>query len=440
MNVPATSKGPSNGVRLVLSFAVLTYVLPAIAYLVMEPEVHFRCPVDRLDVWAHLTIALACVAAGATAAGRPGRKSIAAPARGVPVALMVIALSAIAVGAPALLSGASGRYGSESLADQLADGQGGSAIAVVVLQAVAPLLAWWLFLRRPDLWRSRTGGSTMVRWTLAAATVACINGLSSAARAAVTLAMIAWPDAGHRLLFAADQGRGTRARGIGFAIGGFAAVAVAVAAIGLRAKTGSAGTDEAWGRYTDPAYLVGRNSVHFQHAMAGLEVGIEEGDHTAEFVDRAMIAIDDARYRIGALTGNPAWGARPDPSSLSRVTFERFALFEPSGRMARGGSSPSVIGAFALCLPPPWSFAAMGAFAWLLVRWLDWLLAGTPRISWLGCAIIAFGPLRIITDTPTNLPNPFGIPFIVVSLATVARLLSSYAAVPQPAPAHERPA
>ena len=81
----------------------------------------------------------------------------------------------------------------------------------------------------------------------------------------------------------------------------------------------------------------------------------------------------------------------------------------------------------------------MAAFAFAMVRWLDWLLAGTPRLSWIGCAIIAFGPLRVLTDTPTNLPNPFGIPFIVVALATVARLLSPYAVPSTHRTAHERP-
>ncbi len=434
--------GLSNGTRILLAFVAVTYVLPALAHVVLEPEVNFLCPVERSDVWAHFAIAMASIATGAALASRPAVNSpgpgCARPAR-VPLAVTALVVAGALSGIASLLGGVSIRYGSVSMADRFADGGGEGATATLVLQAIVPLLPWWLLMRDPSTLESRRPATVALRIALAIALVASINGLSSAVRATLAIAIVAFPASIRGFLLERRPHRGSRSSPVA-ALLSVAAIAVVLAALGMRAKTGSVGDDSTWTRYTDLGYLAGRNSTHFQHAMGALEIGIDDGDRTGEFIDRAAITGSDAAYKLGLLTGNPSWGARPDPASLARWTLERFARFDVGGRMARSGSSPSVIGAFALCLPPPWSFAAMGAFAWLLVRWLDWLLAGTPRISWLGCAIIAFGPLRIITDTPTNLPNPFGIPFIVVSLATVARLLSSYAAVPQSAPAHERPA
>lgn len=441
MTASATIPGLSNGARMLLAFVVLTYLLPAAAHVALDPEVRFLCPLDRADVWAHFAVSVAAVCFGAVTAGRargrPGPAEPQSPDRPSPALVALIAAGAGA-GLASLASGSSVRYGSTPLADRFSDGGGTQATATLVLQALIPLLPWWLLLRCPRLLDSQGSAARMTRLAMAIAVALSINGLSSAVRATVAIALVAFPSSFRGFLFA---GAGPRRhwRGAGLAMLFVAAVAVVLAAVGMRAKTGSVGSDETWSRYTDPSYLVGRNSSHFQHAMASLEVGIDEGDRWPEFIDRAVIAWPDAMYRIGVLTANPEWGPRPEPASLSIWTTWRFALFELSDRMARSGSSPSIIASFALSLPPPWSFAAMAAFAWLLVRWLDWLLAGTPRLSWLGCAIIAFGPLRIVTDTPTNLPNPFGIPFIVVALATIARLLSSYAAAAQPSPAHERP-
>jgi hypothetical protein len=424
-----------------LASVAITYVLPATAQLVLDPEVKFRCPTDRSDVWAHFAIAVACIVFGAMAASRSRRRPTASRPRSADrpsLLLIALILAGAAAGLASLASGTSVRYGSTSLADRFNDGTGAQATATIVLQALVPLIPWWLVLRCPQLLYSRSRTATMTKSALALAVAVCINGLSSAMRATVAIALVAFPSAFRGFLFAAPPSRGRR-RGALTAALFVAGTAVTLAAAGMWAKTGSTGNADTWSRYVEPSYLIGRNSVHFQHAMGSLEVGIDEGDRTEEFFDRATIAWTDAMYRIGVLTGNPAWGPRPDPASLSLWTAERFALFDTSGPMARSGSSPSIIGAFALSLPPPLSFAAMAAFAWALVRWLDWLLAGLPRLSWIGCAIIAFGPLRILTDTPNNLPNPFGIPFIVVALATVARLLSSYAAVDQSATAHPRP-
>lgn len=440
MTTSTNDSSLSNGARIVLAFAAVTYAIPALAHLALEPEVRFLCPDDRPEVWAHFALAVLSIVTGAAVASRPTRVGDGpcgpAPSR-MPLGLVLVVAAGAVAGLSSLQAGVSARYGSVSMADRFAEGGGEGVTATLVLQAIVPLLPWWLLLRDPGLLESSTPTSTAVRAALAVCVAGSINGLSSALRATVAIAIVAFP-ATCRGVLLEGQGRSSARRRSVLVLVAVAAVAIVLAALGMRAKTGSTGSDETWARYADPAYIAGRNSTHFQHALAALEVGIDEGDRAEEFLDRAGITWSDAAYKVAVLTGNPSWGARPDPATLSRWTLERFALFDTGGRMARSGSSPSVIGAFALCVPPPWSFVAMGVFSWLLVRWLDWLLAGTPQISWLGCAIIAFGPLRVLTDTPTNLPNPFGIPFVVLALATVARLLSPYASAALPPATHER--
>ena len=109
------AQGLSNGARLVLAFLALTSVLPAAAYLVMDPEERFACPKDRIDVWVHMAIAVASIAAGAVFAGR-ARRCVESPRpRGFPIFVAAAAAVSVAVNAPALLSGVSLRYGSVSL-------------------------------------------------------------------------------------------------------------------------------------------------------------------------------------------------------------------------------------------------------------------------------------------------------------------------------------
>lgn len=427
MSRPKRALPPSNGARILLSFVALTYALPATAQLLLEPELRFHCPDHRPAVWAHFAIALAALLLGGKLASRPPQtryERTASDASRIHPALSLLTAAGFALGLSSLTTGVSARYGAVTMAERFAEGGGVAATATLLLQAIVPLLPWWLLLRNPSVLESGQTSSTLLRIALAVAVATSINGLSSAVRATISIVIVALPRTASSMLLS-DAKHKPVSRRMVLTVTAIAAAAIPLAAIGMRAKTGSVGDDATWSRYLSPSYLAGRNSTHFQHALGALEIGIDEGDRTGEFLDRATIAWSDAAYRVGVLAGNPAWGQRPEPSSLSRYTFERFALFEPSERMARGGSSPSIIAAFALCLPPPWSFAAMAGFAWVLVRWLDWLLAGTPRLSWLGCAIIAFGPLRAMTDTPTDLLNPFGIPFVIVTIASIARLLSS---------------
>lgn len=418
--IKAIDRDLTDGARIVLAFVVLWYVVPAIACAAIEVPTTFDWPRGRGEVWMHFAIAVACLSGGALAAGwrrRPAPR--ASSRRPFPLGVLALALLAIAVGAMSLAAGgASWRYGGASMSERLSGDGGALVAATAVLQAIAPCLAWWIVLMRPDTWLGGGTGPRTVRWAVALAAIAGINGLNTAIRALFAAACMLWPAPAHRLLFSGGQRLGRRG-GVAAALAGIAILGGAFAFTGMLAKTGKT-LDADWESHTDPAYLLRRHAVHFQHAMGALEIGIDEVDDDG-FAERRSLAWREAAFRLGVLTGDPSWGERPEPASLSRWTLERFANFDLRND-TRSGSSPSVIGTAALCLPPPWSFVALAAFSFLLVRVLDWFLRDCDRLSVLGCLLFAYMPIRFVTDTPLGLVNPFGIPAIVVGLAAVARI------------------
>jgi hypothetical protein len=186
------------------------------------------------------------------------------------------------------------------------------------------------------------------------------------------------------------------------------------------AKTGR--SDAAlWESHANSEWLVQRHSVHFQHAMGALEIGIDETDDIG-FEERRSITPKSAIFRLGQLLRDPTWGARPHPPTLSRWTLERFASFDLSAN-SRGGSSPGMIGTFALLLPPPWSYLGLACGSTLLIVWINWLLREVPRLSMFGCCAFAYIPVRTLTDTPVELLNPFSVPFAICVLSIAAQLL-----------------
>jgi hypothetical protein len=185
------------------------------------------------------------------------------------------------------------------------------------------------------------------------------------------------------------------------------------------AKTGR--SDAAlWDSHANGEWLVQRHSVHFQHAMGALEIGIDETDGIG-FEERRSITPKSAMFRLGQLLRDPTWGARPDPPTLSRWTLERFANYD-LGANTRGGSSTGLIGTFALLLPPPWSHFGLACGSTLLILGLNCLLRDTPSLSTLGCAAFAFIPVRTLTDAPVELLNPFSVSFAICVLAIGANL------------------
>ena len=418
--IKAIDRNLTDGARIVLAFVALWYVIPAVACATIEVPTTFDWPRDRGDVWTHFGIATACLSIGALGAGwrrRPAPRT--SSRRPFPLGVLVLAVLAVTVGALSLAAGsASWRYGGASMSERLSGNGGALVAATAVLQGIAPCLAWWIVLMRPDAWLGAGAGPRILRWSVATAAIAGINGLNTAIRALFAAACMLWPMPAQRLLFSGERRLGRRGS-ILAALAGLAILGGAFAFTGMLAKTGKT-LDADWESHTDPAYLLRRHAVHFQHAMGALEIGIDDPDDDG-FEERRSLAWRETAFRLGVLTGDPTWGERPEPASLSRWTLERFANFDLRND-TRSGSSPSVIGTAALCLPPPWSFVALAGFSFLLVRLLDWFLRDCDRLSALGCLLFAYMPIRFVTDTPLGLVNPFGVPAIVVGLAVVARI------------------
>jgi len=418
--IKAIDRNLSDGARIALAFVVLWYIVPAIACAAIEVPTTFDWPRDRSDVWRHFAIAAGCMVAGAITAGWGRRRARRRTARRpFPVVVIALAVLAVAFVAASLTAGsASWRYGGASMSERVSGDGGALVVLTAVTQALAPCLAWWIVLMRPDAWLGAGTGPRLLRWSVAAASIAGINGLNTAIRALFATACMTWPESAHRLLFRGERHIGRRTGLVTAAVGALV-LGGAFAVIGMLAKTGKT-LDADWESHTEPAYLLRRHAVHFQHAMGALEIGIDDPEDDG-FAERRSLGWREATYRLGVLTGNPSWGARPEPASLSRWTLERFANFDIRND-TRSGSSPSVIGTAALCLPPPFSFAALAVFSFLLVIGLDWFLRDCERLSLIGCLLFAYMPLRYVTDTPLGIVNPFGVPALVVGLAVAARL------------------
>jgi hypothetical protein len=408
----------SDGARIVLAFVLISYVIPAVLSTI-NPLSLFEWPSDRADVWAHFFFAIGCVLSGALAAGMRRKRAPRPFAhRPFPVGMLATALLATAIGTVALTGGnASWRYGGDSISDRITTGDGALIVVIAMLQPIGIILVWWLVLLRPDAWLGAGPALWLLRWSVAAAAISGINGLNTAISALFATACMVWSRPAARLLFRAHRPINRRASVIPMAVG-VLILGGALAVLGMFAKTGRS-VDAPWESHTSTAFLLDRHSVHFQHAMGALEIGIESRDWES-FAERCSISLRQAAFRIGVLTADPSWGARPNPASLSRWTLERFAKFTlPSDR---GGSSPSVIGTAALCLPPPWSFIALAVFSFLLVHLLDWFLRDCERLSFFGCLLFAYMPLRVVTDTPLELLIPFSVQFVVVGGAIALRL------------------
>lgn len=412
-----SDKGLSDGSRIVLAFLFIWYVLPAVLALIVDMSGSFDWPQRRTDVWSSFGIAVVCIAIPALVIHNRKPKDCTAPAITNHVILRMIALAVIATSIAMHVRGdSSWRYSGESMSDRLSDLGGSLAIANALLQALGPLLCWWLVISDRSAWHAATSESRTTRLLLSCAAILSINGLNSAISALVATIAMAFPNEADSLLFKHSL-KGRRSQ-ITLTICALI-LALAFAYLGMFAKTGR--SDAAlWESHANSEWLVQRHSVHFQHAMSALEIGIDETDGIG-FEERRSITPKSAMFRFGQLLRDPRWGARPDPPTLSRWTLERFANYDLGANM-RGGSSTGLIGTFALLLPPPWSHLGLACGSTLLILGLNWLLRDTPSLSRLGCAAFAFIPIRMLTDAPVELFNPFSVSFAICVLAIVAKL------------------
>jgi hypothetical protein len=413
-------KGLSDGSRIVLAFLMIWYLLPAALALIVDTSGSFEWPQRRTDVWLSFGTAVVCIATPALVIRNRKLKAPSVPPGTNHVILRMVALAIIVVsGAMHVRGESTWRYSGGSMSDRLSEWGGSLAVANALLQTLGPLLCWWLVISDRSAWRAATSRSRTTRLLLGCAAILSINGLNSAIAALVVTIAMAFPNEVDSLLF--KHSLTGRRSPIPLTICALS-LALAFAYLGIVAKTGR--SDAAlWESHANGEWLVQRHSVHFQHALGALEIGIDETDGMG-FEERRSITPKSAMFRLGQLLRDPTWGARPDPPTLSRWTLERFADFDLSAN-TRGGSSPGLIGTFALLLPPPWSYLALACGSTLLIFWIDWILRAVPSLSMIGCCALAYIPVRALTDTPVELLNPFSVPFAVCILSIAAMLFRS---------------
>jgi hypothetical protein len=397
---------------------MIWYVLPAALALIVDMSGSFDWPKKRTDVWLSFGTAVACIATPALVIHSRKLKVASGPAGTNHVILRIVALAIIVTSVAMHVRGESTwRYSGESMSDRMSELGGRLAVANALLQTLGPLLCWWLVISDRSEWHAATSRSRTTRLLLGCAAILSINGLNSAIAALVATIAMVFPNEVDRLLY--KHSLVGRRSPIPLAVCALF-LALTFAYFGMVAKTGR--SDAAlWDSHANSEWLIQRHSVHFQHAMGALEIGIDETDGVG-FEERRSITPKSAMFRLGQLLRDPTWGARPDPPTLSRWTLERFASFDLSAN-SRGGSSPGMIGTFAFLLPPPWSYFGLACGSTLLIVWINWLLREVPRLSMFGCCAFAYIPARTLTDTPVELLNPFSVPFVICVLSIAAQLV-----------------
>ena len=393
------------GGRLLISFLFLWYVLPGVACLLFSNiEFPFRWSADRQIVWGIMVACVACVALPALLLRTVHTSIIGFPVIVKSWGLALVTLTTAVFGVYLIMSRSTNwRYGGGFLGDQIEGGEGSILLIAIAIQSMVPLLPWWLILVRPRLWMSNTVWGVGIRVAIVTTSVVNINGLATAISAAMTLIWMLLPSISEPILF------GRRVRKV-FRIWTLIAWPILVVAIvglayqGMSAKTGRTDDSETWESHTSIHYFVGRLSVHFQHAMGALEDNWDNNvtwDTTRELF---AIPLGTCWYRANVLMGVQKSVDRPETPSLSRVNLERFATFDVS-RNLRNGASPGLIGTIGLCFPLAVIPLACLAAGTCFICFFDWFLRPLPRLGWIGCLCFAYGPVRVLTDSPLDVLN-----------------------------------
>jgi len=154
--------------------------------------------------------------------------------------------------------------------------------------------------------------------------------------------------------------------------------------------------------YLSPDYLIDRHSVHLFCTFEAMEESVN-GEPLSVYGDRWRELMQSFLFRLDTVLGGGAGVERPVDGSINRVTVKKWALYQINDRE---GTSPGFIGTFALYFPPLLSIPLTAIFVIALCRVLDYLLLGVPCLTIPGMMIVAYFPLRLLTDCPLELILP----------------------------------
>jgi hypothetical protein len=180
--------------------------------------------------------------------------------------------------------------------------------------------------------------------------------------------------------------------------------------LGIVAKSGpDAEIGEAASGVAQAPYLINRHSVHLSSAAAALQDGPD--------IDNLKIVTSTYAYRVKALMGTAHPSERPEIASYSRKALLQFANFDVTRE--KMGSSPGLIGAAAMTFSLPVTVLFVSFFLFALAKSIDFIFYGLSPVTWAGAFVIAYFPLRLVTDSPLDmfLPGPVLVTLIVIAVA-----------------------
>lgn len=406
----------SSGVKIVIAYLAITYIIPFILNLLFDTQPLFRTPLDveRVVLWmmAFNLIGLAAVFISQYTPGiRPKRHG-----RLKPIPFWIVFTIMLMTLASSLYSHSYNliqwRYSTVGLA------QHPDRMLIAVLQMLLPVLAFWVIITDHALLKSKKKGNLLLRAGLILSLVLSVNGLGSAVSAMFLSFVLGFPNYALPFIFkdACATGRNKprkMLRSVIIVITAFI-VAQPVFNLGVQAKSGrSADLELASESYLAVAYLVNRHSVHMASAAASILDGHD--------YDNLAILPAAYAYRIGVILGLSSGDEKPLMSSYSRLALVQFADFDNINE--RGGSSPGVLATITMSFPLWFSPFAFFVYCIFLVKLLDFVFARQKPFTWIGAAAFAYFPLRLITDSPADffLPGPVLLVMCCVALAAARR-------------------
>lgn len=403
--------GLRSGTKVVMAFLAIEYFLPLSLNLAFDTQPLFRTPVDDPQVLFGLFIMLAA-STGAVVLAQlmpvisPSSRTAVKPLSDI--FLLTAGFGFLALG----LYSKSGDLSQWRYSDvQLS--QRSDLILISISQLILPVfLAWIAFLDQRIL-RSRKPVAKLIRALLLGALLLSINGLGGAIKAAVFGLVLLLPRQILPLLsFQNEAGKSLfgRVKNLGIVAILFLVLLYPMVSLGIVAKSGpDADIGEAASGMTDASYLINRHSVHMASAAAALQDVPELSN--LNIVAGAYI------YRLKALIGTAHPTDRPEIATYARKALLQFANFDVTRE--RMGSSPGLLGAAAMTFSLPWATLFVAVFLFALTKTIDFIFYGLSSVTWAGALVIAYMPLRLVTDSPFDmfLPGPVLVVLIVILVA-----------------------
>ena len=424
----------TTGSKVILCLLALEYIGPAVGYMLCGDTSEYEWPNERLDIWLYWAACILMVALPAVLVGQltvQSRQKQVATHRPMRLVSLVCIGTALVLCVTKFFVESNWRYNGVNISSHESTAEVAILVANDIAQSLVPLITWWIILFHRDLVSRRMGGNVLCQLAFATALVLSINGVGSALNAAFGFAMLVTPALFTSLVFIMPKNKSPRLSLRVLAnLMLAAALGILLIQLGLQSKTQSNSVEEflsSWETHTNPAYLLGRFGTHQVISMAAIQTSIDASIRQNDLTPWET-AKNGILYRASLLGLATSTVERPELTSISQYTQRKYARYDSR---TTEGCSPGFIGEIITLTPPPFSLLVIAAVTAITIFVLNRLFSITDPLSWLGCLLFAFAPLRSFTDTPIEVVFPLNSSMIQLSLFSIIFLAEWRARLPR---------